>query len=174
MLQADEKVIRVVRPHAIVIGAKLSAFFVLAVVPLAIPHAISFANPETNPFTELMPWLTDGLSRFSLGLWWLFLWMGAFRALTSYYLDAWLITNKRVVDIEQHGFFSREVSSVFMTNVEDATTQVHGIVPTLLNLGDIEIQSAAAMNRFRIRGVSNPRVIRDLILSQVSASKHLV
>lgn len=174
MLQADEKVIRVVRPHAIVIGTKLSVFLVLAVLPFVISPVVSFVNPQGNPFAELMPWLTGGYARFFLGLWWLFLWMGAFRALTSYYLDAWLITNKRVVDIEQHSFFSREVSSVFMTNIEDATTQVHGIVSTLLNLGDIEIQSAAATNRFRIRGVSNPRAVRDLILSQVSASKHLV
>lgn len=174
MLQSDEKVIRVVRPHVIIITFKLSAFLVLAFLPLIIPDAIAAASPDVNPFTELMPWLGEELSHFLLGLWWLFLWMGAFRALTSYYLDAWLITNKRVVDIEQHGFFSREVSSVFLANVQDATTNVSGLLPTLLNYGDLEVQSAAATNRFRIVGVPNPRSLRDLILSETSVRAHLV
>jgi len=173
MLEKDEKVLSVVRPHILIIATKLSGFLLLAVLPLAVPYVVTFVNP-TNPFIELMPWLTEGLSKFFFGVWWLLLWMGAFRALTSYYLDAWLITNRRVVDIEQYGFFSREVSSVFLKSVEDATTSINGVFPTLLNYGDIEIQSAAAMNRFSIRGVPNPRAIRDLILSQKQAGAHLV
>lgn len=168
MLEKDERVVRVTRRHPLIILSKLAAFGVFAILPLLLPQAIAAAVPGRDVLGELFPMVDAHYAQFLLGCWWLLALMGAFRALTEYYLDVWVITNRRVIDIEQHSFFNRQVSSVFLSHVQDATTTINGILPTLLNYGDIEIQSAGTISHFRIKGVPHPRALRDIILSKAS------
>ncbi len=78
----------------------------------------------------------------------------------------WVITNKRLIDVEQFGFFHREVSTLRMEQIQDITVETRGIVATLLNFGNIHVQSAAESREFTIRGIPNPKKIKELIFKQ--------
>ena len=106
--------------------------------------------------------------RAALGVWLLVSWTGAWSAFTRYFLNAWVLTNERIVDIKQRGYFSREVSSVLLNRVQDVTTDVRGVLPSLLNIGDINVKSAGAVDKFHMRGIPKPELMRDLILKYVS------
>jgi uncharacterized membrane protein YdbT with pleckstrin-like domain len=82
----------------------------------------------------------------------------------DFYLDTWIITDKRIINIEQKGLFSRVNSELALDKIQDVTTDVTGLFPTLLNYGDVFVQTAAEKERFIFRKVPNPNKIKDLLM----------
>ena len=80
---------------------------------------------------------------------------------------AQLIHPAEPFDIKQRRYFSREVSSLFLSRVQDVTTDVNGILSSLLDIGDITVQSAGEEREFIMHGISKPERMRDLILRYV-------
>ena len=73
-----------------------------------------------------------------------------------------------MLNIKQRRFFSREVSSLFLSRVQDVTTDVTGILSSLLGIGDIKVQTAGEDVEFVMRGIPRPEQMRDVILKYVS------
>ena len=97
----------------------------------------------------------------------LIIWIRFFSLVTDIYLDSWTITNKRIIDIDQRGFFNRQVSSFRIERIQDVTTDINGIIATFLNFGDIHVQTAGDDQEFIIHGVPNPKAIKQNILKEV-------
>ena len=95
-----------------------------------------------------------------------FLWFYGFLIWIDYWLDVWIVTDERVVNIEQKGLFSRHVSELHFNTVQDVTSKVQGIIPTLLNYGDVEVQTAAEKSRFLFRRVPEPYKIKAMIVER--------
>lgn len=91
----------------------------------------------------------------------LIFWLVASIIWIDYYLDVWIITNKRVVNVEQKGLFMREVSELHYNKIQDITTEVHGFIPTILHYGDVYVQTAGAQPRFLFHNVPDPYKIKD-------------
>lgn len=92
------------------------------------------------------------------------LWMYAALIWIEYYLDVWIITNKRVVNVEQKGLFLRHVSELRYMKIQDITTEVKGIIPTLLNYGEVYIQTAGTQPRFLFHNVPDPNGIKGTLV----------
>ena len=92
------------------------------------------------------------------------LWLIAFIFWIDYYFDVWIITDRRIVDIEQLGLFRRNVSELEHSKVQDVTTEIHGILPTLLKFGFVYVQTAGKKTRFIFKQVPHPMVVRKIIL----------
>lgn len=99
--------------------------------------------------------------------WFLIVWLALSAIWTNYYLDLWIITDKRIVSIDQSGLFRREVTTLPFANVQDVTVEQAGIIQTLLNFGTLRVQTAGpATNKTAIVGVAKPGKIRDTIVAQ--------
>lgn len=94
----------------------------------------------------------------------LFIWIYGFVIWFDYYLDIWIITTHRVVNVEQKGLFSRQVSELKYNQIQDVSTDVKGFFPTILNFGDLTVQTAAEQSRFLFRSVGNPYKIKSYIM----------
>ncbi|OGN09957.1 MAG: hypothetical protein A3J46_04475 [Candidatus Yanofskybacteria bacterium RIFCSPHIGHO2_02_FULL_41_11] len=90
-------------------------------------------------------------------------WIIFFIIWTNYYLDVLLVTDKRIIDVEQRGFFSREISTVRLENIEDITINVSGVLATFLNYGTLKIQTAAEAREFIIHDVPEPNMVKSTI-----------
>jgi uncharacterized membrane protein YdbT with pleckstrin-like domain len=87
---------------------------------------------------------------------------------TDYYLDVWIITNRRIIDIDQQGFFNRENATMQLSKIQDITTSVDGFFATLIGYGMVRVQTAGYDREFIMYGVKNPNHTRDMIESAVS------
>ncbi|QQS15352.1 MAG: PH domain-containing protein [Candidatus Moraniibacteriota bacterium] len=94
----------------------------------------------------------------------IFLWIFAFLIWIDYYLDVWIITNKRIVNIEQKGLFVRSMSELYLFRVQDTTSEVKGFFPSMLNYGDVFIQSAGEQERFQFHKIPDPYAVKDTIM----------
>jgi hypothetical protein len=166
-LEPGEVVEKVVRVHWFLFALGLLPYVVLAVLPLLIPPAIKLV-PQLAMLSHFSGWGTP-LARVALGCWWLLLWSSAFNLFTRYFLNAWIITNQRIVEIEQKGFFNREVSSLLLNRIQDVTIDTDGLLHSLLDIGDINVQTAGSVDRFTMDNVPNPPALRDLILQYSAA-----
>ena len=89
-----------------------------------------------------------------------------FSVITDYTLDVVKITNRRIIDIDQRGFFSRNIATVHLNMVQDVTIEATGILPTLLHYGNLTIQSAGEQKEFVIKGLRNPDLVKEIIINE--------
>lgn len=165
-LEHDEKVVLEVRRHMFVFYNQIILVVVLFFVPL---FAAPFIVNMVNKTTEVSGGLFFG---FFFTLWLLILWMLFFFRWTDYYLDVWVITNKRIFDIEQRGLFSRDISVFQLDHIQDITVQIDGILATLLKYGDIHIHTAGESTDFIIKTAAHPLEVKNKIMHQHAESLH--
>lgn len=156
-LAADEKVIFEVRRHWLVFIFEVVFYAVLVAIPFATVAIFDLTN-----VVSLAPQVLPLLMFFSFA-WVLILWIFFFVAWTNYYLDVWIITNDRIIDIEQHTLFSRDVSECRLDKVQDVTVEIHGFLPTFLHFGTLHVQTAGESNRFTIRDIPHPDRVKEII-----------
>lgn len=157
----DEKVHLVLHRHWFVLVKDFFIFTSLAILPLII-------------FLVARSVLNWELASTSLGfivlvmassLYYLFIWNLAFGFWLDYILDYNVVTDQRVIDIEQSGLFNRTVAEQPLYRVQDVTTEVRGVFPTMMKYGTVYIQTAGEKQRFVFEEVPNPEEVAKLIVT---------
>lgn len=94
-----------------------------------------------------------------------FIWLIFFIIWIDYYFDVWIVTDQRIVNIEQKGLFGRVVSELELEKIQDITADVKGIIATFLNYGDLQVQTAAEQERFIFRNIPDPYNVKNIIMN---------
>lgn len=170
--EPEEKVLQIVRKHYFVVLPFLTLNIILAVAPMVV-YSVFMTNFAANSplFSEKIIEIVSEWKVFFYSLWLLVLWVLFFMEWTDYYLDVWIITDKRVIDIEQKGFFHREVTTFRREQIQDITVETKGILGTLLKFGTLHIQTAGHDRQIVIRNADHPEDVRALILKQTPFNK---
>lgn len=103
----------------------------------------------------------------------LFLWLTLFLIWIDVFFDVWIITNERIVNVEQKGLFVRRVSELRFRSIQDVTSQVVGFIPSVLDYGDVLVQTAGENPRFIFRNVPNPVGVKDLIMKLADRDRRI-
>lgn len=154
-IKANEKVLMSLRRHWVVLANKAIFIVFLLIVPPVIFYLIPAFLKEL-PLPSSLFWLLSLI-------YYLFVFLYTFVSWADYYLDVWIITDKRIIDSEQIGLFKREVSEFRHERVQDVTVDVKGVGPTLFGYGNIHIQTAGEARQFIFWEVPNPYKAKDLI-----------
>ncbi len=144
----------------------LFSFFPILLITLfcgSLPLIFIFLSQLLFPNFALQ---TTGYSITVLGisLYYLALCVFFYSSFIDYYLDTLIITNDRLVHIEQKSLFSRSISEMDLTKLQDVTSEVSGFFPSLFNYGTIRIQSAGAVEEFVLKNVPHPNTVRGIII----------
>ncbi len=160
MEQGEEIVLKVHR-HWIFIALRILALAILSVLPLGVVALLIGAG-------ILAP---SGVSAAALivlwALWGLVLWAVFWQFWTTYFMDIWIVTTKRIIDIDYQRLFDRNISMIRLDRVQDITTHVQGVAGTLLKYGSVIVQSAGSEKEFVIDQIAHPEVLRDVISAQL-------
>ena len=90
---------------------------------------------------------------------------------TDYFLDTWIVTTERIINIEQKGLFSRVISTLHLNQVQDVTSETHGFFATILTYGNVHIQTAGTVERFLFKRINNPDDVKFTIMRLVDDDK---
>ncbi len=74
-----------------------------------------------------------------------------------------MLTDRRVIDVERKGFFDRVVSEVPYAHIDDVTYRVKGIIPTMFRFGDVRLHISGSNADIEFRRVPKPSRIHDLV-----------
>lgn len=166
----DEKVIYLLRRHPYTLFPLVLGMIAIFLIPAFLYLYLQETQPEflLNPIG--MPLLVLGGSAFFL-LTWLFL----FQNFMDYFLDVWIITTRRILNIEHTGLFSRTVSELRMYRIQDVTATVQGAIQTLFDYGEVEIQTAGERQHFLCEEIPHPNAVAKTILelAEIDRREHL-
>ncbi|MEK7642776.1 MAG: PH domain-containing protein [Patescibacteria group bacterium] len=173
-LDDDERIIRIVRKHWYVMLGFTFGLFVLALAPFILAKIVNLLElfEESSPVSGFVDGFIGGYGLFAYFLWVLVLWVIFFIEWTDYYLDVWILTNKRIVDIEQRGFFHRHVTSFRYEQIQDITVNTKGLIATFFKFGTLHIHTAGSTSGTTehddiiIDHAANPEEIRTLVAKE--------
>lgn len=90
----------------------------------------------------------------------------AIEGFLDWYFNVYFITNERIVDVDFYNLIDKRVSNAEIEKIEDVSYTTGGVIRTLLNYGDVFIQTAAEVSEFDFRAVPNPeravKILDDL------------
>ncbi|PIR47472.1 hypothetical protein COV06_03375 [Candidatus Uhrbacteria bacterium CG10_big_fil_rev_8_21_14_0_10_50_16] len=154
-----EKPVLFLRRHWLAV-ARLFFFVALAsVAPLLITWLLGQTMPSLLHSSE-----GGAIGSVFLSIYYLSVITFLFQEFIDYYLDVWIVTTERIINIEQHGLFNRVASEMHIALVQDVTAEVQGATATFLDYGQVYIQTAGEDKRFLFKNVPHPEQIRNTIL----------
>lgn len=154
----SEKIYLVVRKHPLYLAVKfaLLIIFVIAIILLRAfigETAIGEVNGNGAILATLIMYLLIAGAIFAGFVLWVL-----------YYLHMQIITNIRIVDVNQISLLHREVSELNIANVQDVSSQVSGVLGTMFNYGDVLVQTAGVQQKFIFEKVSHPEHIKKILI----------
>ena len=145
---------------------KIALFILLIVLPMIFSYLMLAVYPDLLHGTISYPLIVLSISAY-----YLFIWLFFFFTFIDYYLDVWIITNERIVDVRQEGFFARIISEQRLYRIQDVTSEVQGFFPTIFKYGNIYVQTAGSKQRFFFSEIPHPDRVRDEIIKLAERSK---
>jgi uncharacterized membrane protein YdbT with pleckstrin-like domain len=150
----------------------------IALLPIALTAFLIFVIPVAFFFLAqiLKPGFLDQVGYFTLfvlgaSAFFLFGFLFVFELFIEYWLDVFIVTDHRILDIDQHGLFNRTVSELRMYRVQDVTSETKGILHTLLDYGNVHVQTAGEVERFHFEDIPNPNGVAKLILEMAEKDR---
>lgn len=168
-LKPGEKVILITRRHWLVllfhILPTLLIMDIILIALIALPFlSLGGLSDWLEKIGPLAEFNTKLVLAFLLANLLLILWQAIFVQVAHYYLDTWIVTDERTVHTELLGFFNRFVSSVYHHNIQDISVDVKGILPTFLEYGNLQIQTAGTFRQFVFKEIPEPYKTKEKIL----------
>lgn len=158
--QEDEEIKLVIREHWFRLLVKVLFWFVFVVVLFLMDKYLPVYAPVLYDPTG--PYLVY-ISLFK-NIYTMFLILGIFMTWTLYYLNIQIITNHRIVDVDQQSLFNHTVSELSIAKIEDVTGQTKGLFGTIFSYGNVYVQTAGSVDRFTFENVPHPDKVEKLIL----------
>lgn len=86
-----------------------------------------------------------------------------FTSFLIWFFSVYLVSNKRVIDIDFHGFFGRSFSEALLSNIEDLTHTIYGISQVFFKYGTLNFQTAGELREIEFENIPNPGMVQDIV-----------
>jgi len=145
-LNQGEKIYFVAHTHPFI---NYASFFKALVLGIVLPLGFNLIMPPF--FVIWMGWLAVGILLFLYEL-------------LDWYMDAWIITNLGIIDLQWDGFFNKSSTRIEYHTIEGVTYQIQGFWGTIMNYGDIMIERLGTGTVVTLGDVSFPKTVEREVL----------
>lgn len=152
---SGEKTVLVTRKHWFVLFFPFWTFLFLAFLPFL----IYFLSKNFSWYAVI-----SSLFWFLVIIHFLILWLLLFYQLMLYILTVTVVTNKRLIRIDQKAFFLYERNETELNKIQDISVKIQGIFAAFLNFGDVEVQTAGTIVKFTFPQLPSPEKIKEIIM----------
>ena len=165
--QPNEKILLVIRKHFIVYIRIVLLFMVTSVIPVLVFIAI-----WSNSFPLTSGGTVSVVGYLGATLYFLYSLAVLLIAWLDEEFDLFILTDRRLIDITQVSFLKRTVATTPLDQIQDTTSNISGILATILNYGTIDVQTAAGTaSSFTIDHVPDPAMTARQILNYVESDR---
>ena len=164
--EPSEKLYFMLRRHPITNLGWILASIIMALAPLV---AMSIAVDLQINFFDLVP---PEYQVLAILLWYMFTMLIAFESFLIWYFNVYIITDKRLIDVDFTGFWGKRISEASYDNVEDISYSTDKFWHILFNYGDIFMQTAAEQTEFEFHSVPKPGLVHDKLTDLVERYKN--
>lgn len=159
----DEQVVLVMRRDPVTNVRWLLIAALLALLPVMI---VAFGVlPDDLPFRFILV---------PIIVWELFIVGYIFEEFLRWFFNIYIVTDRRVVDLDFPNFLWREMSDVDLLKIQDVTTRNQGLLAAMFNFGDILVLSAADMTNIEYIAVKEADKVAAIIRELAQARERVV
>lgn len=160
--EPDEEILLFLRSHFI---TNLPWFFI-TLVALIVPL---FLAPFVSNFGFTLPYRFTAIM---LLFYYLIVFSYAFIHLLSWYYNVFIVTQKRIVDIDFSDLVYHNVAVTKLSQVEDVDYTQTGFIRSFFNYGDVFCQTAGSKVNFDALGVPKPAHVTSVIQGFIGTKHH--
>jgi len=147
-LESGEKFIALIRKHWVVLMLPMAKVIIsLAIIILLRDKIIEFQYGKE----VVLVWI---ISSILYGVHQTIVW----------YMDCFIITDERIIDIDQRGLFKRIVAEVGIDNIQEAIYETNGPLEAILNFGTVKIKTASSGSIIGMEQIPSPAKVKNLIV----------
>jgi len=95
--------------------------------------------------------------------WYLATFSFAFEQFLKWFFNVNIITDERVIDIDFPSLLYRDISSTKIEMIQDISVKTGGFIRSLLNYGDVHIQTAGEQREFVFEAIPQPERVIDIL-----------
>ena len=103
------------------------------------------------------------LENIAIALWYVMSVIYTLERFITWYFNVYIVTDRRLIDIDFKPLFYKNVSEATYSNLEDTSFSMHNIFQTIFNYGDVLMQTAAEKTQFEFIDIPNPAKVQDII-----------
>lgn len=89
----------------------------------------------------------------------------------DYWLDVWVISNERIISVEQKGLFARTFAESKLYRLQDVSSKIEGFLPTMFHYGDVVVQISTSTQNAVIHQVDHADLIARKIMELAEECK---
>lgn len=156
--EKEEGVLLITRKHWLALSSPFMIGFVVAVILLL------FVALVLDTGEMILGDIDDTLVEAFRSLLLLYIVLAAFSVWLIRYLNVIVVTSKHLVDISQKAFFVRSVSTLALQDIEDVSIDKNGLLPTILDYGNLKIQTAGELPNFELKSIADPETVQREIM----------
>lgn len=139
-------------------------WIVLVMIFITIPPILKVISFGDSPFDLSISLDSQLILTLS---WYLFVAAYAFQKFLLWYFNVYIVTNKRVVDIDFFNLFYKRISSTTISNIQDVRHIRGGVAQLLFNYGNVFVQTAGPTEHFDFIGVAKPNLVQKKIVKLI-------
>jgi hypothetical protein len=163
--QPNEKIYVAAREHWFRLFLKYFIIFLLVLVPIPIKLFVVDPLDVSSNTSTILALISQ--------VYYLGLIVASFLIWVLYYLNLHIVSEMRIVDIDQRGLLKHEVSELNLETIEDVTSDTTGLLGNVLNYGTVYIQTAGAVERFEFENIADPAKVANIILTLYERQRKL-
>jgi len=149
--EAKEKLVLLARRHLFT-NVK---WFLLVLVLLILPFFVFQFLPDFLNTARFRPLL--------FLFWYLATFSFAFEQFLKWFFNVNIITDERVIDIDFPSLLYRDISSTKIEMIQDISVKTGGFIRSLLNYGDVHIQTAGEQREFVFEAIPHPERVIEIL-----------
>ena len=154
--EETEEVILLMRRHPITNLGWILSMAVLLLVPTIVAPLILRSGLPAMDFS----W---GYYLIIPLMWYLGTFGYGFACFLSWYFNVYIVTNKRIVDIDWYSLLYKKLASAQLEKIQDVNYKQSGLIESFFDFGDIHIQTAGTEPNFDFEHIPQPdRVVREI------------
>ena len=149
-LDTGETIRKIIRRKSTPMVLEIFFVLILAIVPLLIYYYHGF-----DKLLVADPLKVRYLLAFFYSMWLLICWIFGALSWMEYYLNAWIITDARVMRVKQTGFLRREMEGVRFDKIKEVILGAKGTIKIILDSDD---------GTLTIENAPHPESIKEMIV----------
>lgn len=146
--RSDEEVVMVTKQHV-----WLLAPIILVVLGLVLVTGLVFWWFGASKVTSIVIFLSVLFGGIYSFLFWF-----------SWNNSDYIVTNQRVIKIDQTNLFNRVISECEIHRIQEMSTEIKGPIKTLLNFGTVQIKTASDNSMLDLEDVTDPYDVQQVIV----------
>lgn len=169
-VKSDEDLILIVREDLVIIAAKAIGFFLIFLALLGVRAVLlGLLDKSGMAIFDVFFYTVNAIMILIFSI-----------IFHNYFLSIQIVTSERIIDVDQKGLFNREVNALSLNNIQDVNYKKSGFWGTLLNFGNVIVQTAGVagdstvgkVSGFVFENVPNPSYISTQVMALCQKDQH--